>query len=42
MSDWRKHVVPDWVVDDYNDRVSKEDRLPIDGTKNTITLNITM
>jgi hypothetical protein len=33
MSDWEKHVVPDWVVDDYNDRVSKEDRLPIDGTK---------
>lgn len=33
MSDWEKHVVPDWVVDDYNNRVSKEDRLPIDGTK---------
>ena len=29
MSEWEKHVVPDWVVDDYNNRVSKEDRLPI-------------
>lgn len=33
MSDWEKHVVPDWVVDDYNSRVSKEDRLPIEGAK---------
>lgn len=29
MGDWKKHVVPDWVVDDYNSRVSEEDRLPI-------------
>ena len=33
MSDWEKHVVPDWVVDDYNSRVSEEDRLPLEGTK---------
>ena len=32
MSDWEKHVVPDWVVDDYNSRVPKEDRLPISET----------
>ncbi|MBO5245427.1 MAG: hypothetical protein J6B02_04935, partial [Selenomonadales bacterium] len=25
-------VVPDWVVDDYNSRVSKEDRLPLKGS----------
>ena len=31
MGDWKKHVVPDWVVDDYNSRVSKEDRLPLRG-----------
>ena len=29
MGDWRDHVVPDWVVDDYNSRVSAEDRLPL-------------
>ena len=32
MVDWGKRVVPDWVVDDYNSRVPKEDRLPISGT----------
>ena len=33
MGDWEKHVIPDWVVDDYNSRVSKEDRLPLKRTK---------
>lgn len=32
MSDWEKHVVPDWVVDDYNSRVPEEDRLPLRGS----------
>lgn len=29
MGDWKKHVVPDWVVDDYNSRVSEDAKLPI-------------
>ncbi len=29
MGDWKKHVVPDWVVDNYNSRVSEDTKLPI-------------
>ncbi len=29
MTDWRKYEVPDWVVDDYNSRVSEKDRMPL-------------
>lgn len=29
MTDWRKYEVPDWVVDDYNSRVPKKDRMPL-------------
>ncbi len=29
MGDWKKHVVPDWVVDNYNSRVSEDAKLPI-------------
>lgn len=29
MTNWEKYEVPDWVVDDYNSRVSEEDRLPL-------------
>lgn len=31
MTDWRKYEVPDWVVDDYNSRVSEKDRMPLGG-----------
>lgn len=27
--DWRDYEVPDWVVDDYNSRVSEKDRIPL-------------
>ena len=30
MGSREKYEVPDWVVDDYNSRVSAEDRLPLD------------
>ena len=30
MTDWRKYEVPDWVVDDYNSRVSEKDRILLD------------
>lgn len=29
MTDWEKYEVPDWVVDDYNSRVSEKDRMPL-------------
>lgn len=29
MVDWKKYEVPDWVVDDYNSRVSEADRIPL-------------
>lgn len=29
MGDWEKYEVPDWVVDDYNSRVSEKDRIPL-------------
>lgn len=29
MVDWKKYEVPDWVVDDYNSRVSEKDRMPL-------------
>ena len=31
MGSREKYEVPDWVVDDYNSRVSEEDRLPLRG-----------
>ena len=40
MSDWEKHVIPDWVVDDYNSRVSEEDRLPLRGGNTTTDSDI--
>ena len=36
MDSREKYEIPDWVVDDYNGRVSEEDRLPLRGG-NTIT-----
>ncbi len=29
MNSREKYEIPDWVVDDYNSRVSEEDRLPL-------------
>ncbi len=29
MGSREKYEIPDWVVDDYNSRVSEEDRLPL-------------
>ena len=28
MSDWRDHVVPDWVADEYNKHVPHDERIP--------------
>ncbi len=28
MGDWRDHVVPDWVVDEYNKHVPRDERIP--------------
>ena len=28
MGDWRDHVVPDWVADEYNKHVPRDERIP--------------
>lgn len=28
MGDWRDHVVPDWVADEYNKHVPSDERIP--------------
>ena len=28
MSNWRDHVVPDWVADEYNKHVPSDERIP--------------
>ena len=32
MGDWRDHVVPDWVADEYNKHVPAEERIPSGST----------
>ncbi|MBQ2245890.1 MAG: hypothetical protein II324_02420, partial [Selenomonadales bacterium] len=40
MGSRENYEIPDWVVDDYNSRVSEEDRLPLRGGNTTTDSDI--